>query len=178
MTKEELTKVVNKQTEELIELRKTVESQKYLDEGIKAKDREINKLKEELIELKKVVESQKHLDDGIKAKDREINKLKEELIELKKVVESKEGEKATLVNTNKQNLEQQIEARCQVLREQFNTEKKTLTANMQALEKHVSLRESQLNELLAIHGDLLKTLEATTNSHLMLNSYYVNKLKN
>ena len=102
-------------------------------------------------ELVAKLQEQEHLASAIEAKDAEINSLKQniEVLADEKLKSIKEGYEKEIENRKKEN---------------------------EGLKLLLSRRSGELNELLILHGDLLKTLESATNSHLSLNHYIVDKI--
>lgn len=145
-----------------------------------------------------IIEHFQHLSDTVEAKDKEINELKnkhsEEIGILKEqhlyeVTQLKNPQlKETLKHDAKRELEKEyvgINDELRTLRADFNrimegqkdvdeVVKKLKTIS--AYEDTIKLRNSQISELISIHGDLLKQLQGIANNGIRLNEYYVEKV--
>ena len=113
-------------------------------------------------ELIKIIEDQKHLASAIEEKDKEISGLKQKMTEIF------EKEK-----TNLQNAQEQIK---KTLEEELKKTKDALADNQNKMYELDRLRIEQLNEIIYIYGDLLKTLQGVTDTHIKLNTLIVKKL--
>lgn len=141
--------------------------------------------KDQLIELlekqNQEIENQKHLADAVREKDKEINILKDknkalvdEKIELQKDQQIKLTE---AMRKSDQGAEKRVEERYQEIREQHEKDKKVLADNLSIANKKLLRRESEITKLANAHGDLLKIMEATVNTHLTLNSYIIKDIQ-
>jgi small-conductance mechanosensitive channel len=174
MNKDELEKQVETLTKEL-------ENKKHLDDAVKAKDKEISALKERNEELDRKLGSQVHLGDAVKAKDKEINELKQHVEVLKdnvRILESKkDSQLREAIAKSKQESEVDIEVKYQELKKTYEEEKKKLVEENKFLRTLLQRREAEVGKLANAHGDLLKTLEASVNTHLTLNAYLINEIQ-
>jgi len=135
-------------------------------------------------ELLEIVEEQVHLASAVNAKDQEILLLKEEM----KAIKTKAKDEVEAIKTQAQeehdklvvNFEQQKNQSYLELKAQYEGEVKTLkdaaaSLNLK-LQELQQLRVNDLNKLIMVHGDLLKTLQGVVDTHLNLNDLVVEKL--
>jgi hexokinase len=129
---------------------------------------DLNKMtKEQLIQE---CRNNEHLAAAVEAKDREINLLiKKHEYEL--------NQKNVEINTLNSEKEAEIERRVQELHAEMKKTIDKLQKEIEALVKIKDRRIEELNKVLYAHGDLLKTLESSINTHLVLNNYIVAEIQ-
>jgi len=127
--------------------------------------------KEELI---KECENNVHLAQAVEAKDKEISDLKaREKSQIEAVKEKLQKEIDTLLLEKENEIERRV---TEIKTEMKKTEEKD-KKDIEVLMKVRDRRIEELNKLLYAHGDLLKTLESTINTHLTLNGYIVQEIQ-
>ena len=136
--------------------------------------------KEELLdviaELEPLAEKGKelvHLPKAVEDKDKEIESLKTKLNDIKtrkdNELESLENKLKTEKDVAMIELKRQHEEETKKLKDAIADSQKKLYDNEQ-------MRIKQINELLYAHGDLLKLMQATVDTHMKLNDYIVKDL--
>ncbi len=140
-----------------------------------------DELEKQVEELQKELQDKKHLGDAVKAKDKEINDLKLQngvLRENVRALESKkESQLREAVAKSQQDGEVNSDVKYQELKKTFEEEKKKLVEENKFFRTFLERREKELGKLANAHGDLLKTLEASVNTHLTLNAYLINEIQ-
>lgn len=122
------------------------------------------------IELIAKLEQQRHLASAVEAKDAEISKLKSQLEINQKdlIAQAKTLNERAITEANRVTV---------VLTEKHNAELKVLGDSLAAAQLKYdaldALRLEQVSKLSFAHGDLLKSLQSITDSHLKLNNYII-----
>lgn len=102
-------------------------------------------------EMKKKIEEMKHLEKAMEATNLELSKLK-------------------------QDFEKKVQERVSEITNKMTAENKDLKESLANSQNAFQLRIKQLEGLLFSHGDLLKSLQALTDTHLKLNQYIVEEI--
>ena len=127
-----------------------------------------------------------HLKEAVEAKDAEIAKLNLEVAKianleqaiaknnhLKEAVEAKDAEIANLQRISENTLQDRLHE----LQQQWDAEKSKLQQETEFVVNVRDRRIAELNKLIFAYGDLLKGLEALTNTHLSLNKYMIDEIQ-
>lgn len=140
-----------------------------------------DELEKQVETLKKEIENNKHLADAVKAKDKEINEFKQQVEALKENVRFLESKKDSqlreAIAKSKQESEIDIDVKYQELKKAHEEEKKKLVEENKFLRGLLQRREAEVTKMANAHGDLLKTLEASVNTHLTLNAHLINEIQ-
>ena len=145
--------------EENRRLQETITAQKHLADAVEAKDKELSALKnknemlmKELDDAALKISNQKHLADAVEAKDSEISKSK---------------------NDFDTRLKTEID---RVIKIHEETEKKQADT-IQKLNDALQRRCNELNRFIALHGNLLKSLQGSIDNAIALNDFMVEQVQ-
>jgi len=146
-------------------------------------------------ELLEIVEEQVHLASAVEAKDKEILLLKEEIKAIKtkakdevEAIKTKTQTEVETIKTKSQTEHDDVIKRTEEEKEknyhelkneyegQINSLKESLSNLNLKLQQAEERRIIDLNSVLTVHGDLLKSMEALTNTHLNMNKLVVKEL--
>ena len=122
----------------------------------------------ELLELQKktkaeIIQHFSHLASAVEAKDKELADLRNSHhVEIQKL---------------QQDTEQNINARLTSVVAQHKQDLSKLQTEQTALLQQNERRVNEINKLLYMYGDLLKTMESVINTHLTLNQYTVTEIR-
>jgi vacuolar-type H+-ATPase subunit I/STV1 len=140
-----------------------------------------DELELEVKRLEKIVKDQEHLPAAINAKDAEIIHNKQEyergLANLTLMKDTVYKELKDKCDKLSQDFEEKLDLRIREVNKEHKSALDKLIQEKENIIKTLETRVEQLNECLTMHGDLLKTMESVTNTHLTLNRKFVEGLK-
>ncbi len=140
-----------------------------------------DELELEVKRLEKIVKDQEHLSESVRAKDTEINdNEKRHQALLAETIHAKDTKYEQLTEKYNQlllNIEVKVASKVAEIQGMHKTDTDKLIQEKENIIKMLEIHVEHLNECLTMHGDLLKTLESVTNTHLTLNRKFIEGLK-